>query len=93
MDIIKENGQGRTRTSMSAQTTIIMKRTMTWGGDGAYFEKRVSNRLNEIKEVEEDALKPRKAVKTYKLRKKRKMNVQRQIKKIYSSTSLKASKN
>jgi hypothetical protein len=55
------------------------------GGDGAYSEKRVNNRLNMTEEVEEDTSNSRKAAKMSKLRKKRTMEVQKQMKDIDSS--------
>jgi hypothetical protein len=53
----------------------------------------VNNRLNETEEVEDDASNSRKAAKMSRLRKKRTMEVQRQIKEIDSSTAKKKSKN
>ena len=55
------------------------------GGDGTYSEKRVNNRLNMTEEVEEDTSNSRKAAKMSKLRKKRTMEVQKQMKDIDSS--------
>ena len=62
------------------------------GGDSAFSEKRVNNRLNDTEEIEDDASNSRKAAKMSRIRKKRTMEVQRQIKEIDSSTSKKASK-
>ena len=93
MDIIKEYGQGEDEDFDECSNDDNDEEDYDLGGDGAYSEKRVSNRLNETKEVDDDASKPSKAAKMSKLRKKRTMKVQRQIKKIDSSTSLKASKN
>ena len=41
------------------------------GGDGAFSEKRVNNRLNDTEEIEDDASNSRKAAKMSRLRKKK----------------------
>jgi hypothetical protein len=71
MDIIKEYGQGEDEDFNKCSNDDNHEEYYDLERDGAFSEKRVSNWLNETKEVEEDASNPRKAAKMSKLRRKK----------------------